>query len=81
MGAVAATQAHSACRTRTRITRASIVRRHVARARADHERAQSLRRRVFPTTALTPKRFDVKAAKGEGRKLARGYRKQVRRKR
>ncbi|PJK21013.1 hypothetical protein CSX11_17985 [Mycobacterium goodii] len=60
------------------ITRARIVRRHVARARADHERSVSRRNRVFPTAAVRARRFDAHAARREGRALTKGYRRQVR---
>jgi hypothetical protein len=77
VGAVAASQAHPASRTRTGITRRKIVRRHVARASADHQRHISRRNRVFPTEAIRARRFDAKAAKAEGRRLTARYRKQV----
>ncbi|KWX19889.1 hypothetical protein AFM11_33460 [Mycolicibacterium wolinskyi] len=74
---VAATQAHPTSRTRTAITRAKIVRRHVARAHADHERNVSRRNRVFPTQAIHVRRFNATAARAEGRRLTKGYRKQA----
>lgn len=78
-GAVAGSQVHPASRTRTAVQRRRIVRRHVERARADHERMTSLRARAFPTTAVTGKPFNAKAARREGRKLTKGYRKQIKR--
>lgn len=77
VGAVAATQAHPASRTRTTVQRRRIVKGHVARARADHAKVSSLRARVYPTSAITGRSFNAKAARAEGRKLTRGYRKQV----
>lgn len=77
VGAVAATQAHPASRTRTAATRRKIVKGHVGRARADHAHLAGLRSRAFPTTALTGKPFNAHAARAEGRTLTRGYRKQV----
>ncbi|HUO37365.1 MAG TPA: hypothetical protein VMU34_05765 [Mycobacterium sp.] len=47
-GAVVATQAHPASRTHTAIQRRKLVKRHVARAQADHDRLASLRAKVFP---------------------------------
>jgi hypothetical protein len=77
VGAVAATQAHPASRTRTAATRRRIVKGHVARARADHVKLSTLRARAFPTTAVTGKPFNAKAARAEGRTLTKGYRKGV----
>ena len=77
VGAAAATQAHPASRTRTAATRRKIVGKHVARARADHAKLSSLRARAFPTTAVTGKPFNAKAARDEGRKVTKGYRKGV----
>jgi hypothetical protein len=77
VGAVAATQAHPASRTRTAVTRRRIVKGHVARARADHAKLSSLRAKAFPTTAVTGKPFNAKAARAEGRTLTKGYRKSV----
>lgn len=77
VGAVAATQAHPASRTRTAVTRRRIVKGHVARARADHAKLAGMRARAFPTTALTGKAFNAKAARAEGRTLTKGYRKSV----
>jgi hypothetical protein len=74
---VVASQARPASRTRTAVQRRRIVRRHVARAKADHKHLASVRARVFPTTAVTGKRFDSQAARREGRKLTKGYRRQV----
>jgi hypothetical protein len=78
VGAVAATQVHPASRSRTTVQRRRIVKGHVARARADHAKVSSLRARAFPTTAVTGKPFNARAARAEGRKLTNGYRKQVR---
>jgi hypothetical protein len=64
---------------RTAIQRHRIVRNHVTRAAADHEHLASLRAKVFPTSVMTGPRFDVSAARREGRKLTVGYRKQVKR--
>ena len=77
VGAIAATQARSTSVTRTAMTRRRIVKAHVGRARADHARHVSRRNRVFPTEALSPRRFDAKAARAEGRTLTKGYRKQL----
>lgn len=77
VGAVAATQARPASLTRTAATRRRIVKGHVARARADHAKLSSLRARVNPTTAVTGRPFNAKAARAEGRTLTRGYRKRV----
>lgn len=77
VGAVAATQARPASRIRTAATRRRIVKGHVARARADHAKLAGLRARAFPTSALTGRPFNAKAAKAEGRKLTKGYRKSV----
>lgn len=74
--AVAASQVRKTSRTRTAIGRATIVRRHVGRARADHERNAARRARVLPGSKAAP--FDAKAARREGRALTRGYRKQIR---
>jgi hypothetical protein len=54
-----------------------IVKGYVARARADHAKLSSLRARTFPTTAVTGKPFNAKAARREGRKLTKGYQKGV----
>jgi hypothetical protein len=79
-GAVGVQQARNpASRARTAVGRRRIVRRHITRAQADHERAVSRRNRVFPTEALRSRPFDAKAARREGRKLTAGYRKQVKR--
>lgn len=78
VGAVAASQARKGSRTRTGVQRRRIVNRHVARAAADHSRHVSRRNRVFPTEAMRPARFDVKAARVEGRRLTKGYGKRVR---
>nr|CRL70327.1 hypothetical protein CPGR_01940 [Mycolicibacterium komanii] len=77
VGAVAATQAHPASRTRTAATQRKIVKGHVARASADHAKLSSMRARAFPTTAVTGRSFNAKAARAEGRTLTKGYRKQV----
>lgn len=77
VGAVAATQAHPASRTRAAVTRRKIVKGHVGRARADHAKLAGMRARAFPTTALTGKPFNAKAARAEGRTLTKGYRKSV----
>jgi hypothetical protein len=77
VGAVAATQAHPASRTGTGVTRRRIVKGHVARARTDHAKLSSLRARAFPTTAVTGKPFNARAARAEGRTLTKGYRRQV----
>jgi hypothetical protein len=76
-GAVVASQARPASRTRTAVQRRRIIRRHVARTAADHEHLASVRTRVFPTTAVTGKGFDADAAKQEGRRLTKGYRKRA----
>jgi hypothetical protein len=77
IGAVAATQARPASRSRTTVQRRRIVKGHVARARSDHAKLSSLRARVYPTTAVTGRPFNAKAARAEGRKLTKGYRKSV----
>jgi hypothetical protein len=59
------------------VARRRIVRGHVERARAYHERLVSIRARAFPTTAVTGRPFNAKAARAEGRKLTKGYRKGV----
>jgi hypothetical protein len=59
--------------TRTTATRRRIMATHVARARADHEHLSSLRARVFPTTAVTGRKFDERARLGAQRVTA-GYR-------
>lgn len=79
VGAVAGSQVRPTSRTRTTVARRRIVRRHVARAGADHERLTSLRARVDPISAVTGAKFDAKAARAEGRKLTSGYRRQVKR--
>jgi hypothetical protein len=79
VGAVAGTQVRPTSRTRTAVQRRRIVKGHVGRARADHERLTSLRARVFPTSVVTGAKFDAKAAYREGRKLTAGHRKQVKR--
>ncbi|MDP7704294.1 hypothetical protein [Mycobacterium sp. TY815] len=76
-GVVAASQARPASRTRTAAQRRRIVKGHVARAAADHERLTAIRARAFPTTALTGRKFDAQAARAEGRKLTAGYRRQA----
>lgn len=79
VSAVAGSQVRLTSHTRTAAQRRRIVARHVERARADHERLTSLRARVDPTTAVTGRRFDAKAARAEGRKLTAGHRRQVKR--
>jgi hypothetical protein len=76
---VAASQARPASHTRTAAQRRRMVKRHVERARADHERLASIRARVFPTTAVTGKQFDASAARREARRLTAGHRQQVKR--
>jgi hypothetical protein len=76
VGAVAATQAHPASRTRTTATRRNFVSGHVAGARADHAKLSSPRARC-PTTAVTGRQFNAKAARAEVRKLTKGDRKSV----
>ena len=77
-GAVVASQVRPASRTRTGVQRRRIVRRHVARAAADHAHLASVRARVFPTTAVTGATFDRDAATREGKRLTEGYRRQIR---
>jgi hypothetical protein len=72
-GAVVATQAHPASRTHSAIQRRKLVKRHVARAQADHDRLASLPAKVFPTTAVTGPWFNPSAARREARKLTAGY--------
>lgn len=76
-GAVAASQVHPASRTRTAVTRRRLVARHVTRAAADHAKLSSLRARVYPTSVMTGKPFNAKAARREGRRLTKGYRRGV----
>lgn len=78
VGVVAATQAHPASRTRTAATRRKIVKGHVARTRADHAKLSGVRARAIPTTALTSKPFDARAARVEDRTLTKSYPKGVR---
>lgn len=75
VGAVAATQAHPTSRTRTGLARRRIVRGHVERARADHAHLASIRARAFPTSVMTARPFNARAARAEGRRLTAGYRK------
>lgn len=77
VGAVAASQARPASRTRTTVARRRIVKGHVSRARADHAKLAGMRARVYPTTALSRTPFNAKAAKAEGLALTKGYRKSV----
>lgn len=77
VGAVAATQTRPASITRTAATRGKIVKAHVGRARADHAKLAGMRARAFPATAMSPKPFNGKAARAEGRTLTKGYRKSV----
>lgn len=76
-GAVAGSQVHPTSRTRTGLARRRIVGRHVQRARADHAKLSSLRARAFPTTVMTARPFNAKAARAEGRKLTKSYRKGI----
>jgi hypothetical protein len=76
-GAVAGSQVHPTSRTRTGLARRRIVRGHIERARADHERLASIRARAFPTSVMTARPFNAKAARAEVRKLTKGYRKGV----
>lgn len=62
VGAVAATQAHPASRTRTTVQRRRIVKGHVARARADHARNVSRR-----NPGLSDCGAHVQAVQREGR--------------
>jgi hypothetical protein len=78
VGAVAASQARPASRTRTTVQRHRVVKTHVGRARADHANLTRIRARAFPTTAVTGKPFDAKAARAEARRLTKGYGKRVR---
>ena len=77
VGAVAATQTRPTSITRTAATRRKIVKGHVGRARADHANLAGMRARAFPATAMSPKPFNAKAARAEGRTLTKGYRKSV----
>jgi len=82
--ALAASQAHPASRTRTTITRRRLVKAHVARTASDHRRIVTLTARSLPHRVTTGAQLPAsarKAARTEGRKLTRGYRRQVKRNR
>lgn len=59
--------------------RRRIERAHIARARADHAKLSSLRASAFPTSAVSAKPFNVKAARAEAKAVLRSTPRRVRR--
>jgi hypothetical protein len=84
-GAVAVSQARNpASHARAAITRRQLVNAHVARAASDHRRTITRRARALPHKPTAGAAFPKaarKAAKAEGRKLTRSYRRQAKRSR
>lgn len=59
--------------------RRRIERTHVARARADHAKLSSLRASAFPTSVMSPRPFNAKAARAEARAVLRSTPRRIRR--
>lgn len=82
VAATAASQVHPASRTRTAITRRTLVKSHVARAASDHRKSVTRRARALPHRPTPGAAFPKsahKAATTEARKLTKGYRRQLKR--
>lgn len=59
--------------------RRRIERAHVARARADHAKLSSLRASAFPTSVISPRPFNARAARAEAKAVLRSTPRRVRR--
>lgn len=74
---VVASQSRPSSRVRTAPALRRIERAHVARARADHAKLNSLRASAFPTSVMNAPAFNAHAAHREAKALTVGYRRQV----